>query len=132
MAYFSLQSETHSTKSNTNDLYDYMSDFNHFKHLLPTDKIENFECTSDQCSFGIKGLTSLTIKIKERQPKSKITFETLGLAKFVFTLHIHLSPNQTTYVQMEGDLNPFIKVMAEKPLLELVNTMASKLSALEI
>ncbi len=132
MAYFSLQSETHSVKSNTNNLFDYMSDFNHFKHLLPTDKIENFECTSEQCSFNIKGLTSLTIKIKDKTPKSKITFETLGLAKFVFTLHIHLTLNQTTHVQMEGDLNPFIKVMAEKPLLELINTMALKLSQIEI
>ena len=138
MAYFSLQSETHSVKSNTNDLFDYMSDFNHFKHLLPTDKIENFECTSEQCSFSIKGLTTLTIKIKDASrssatnPNSKITFETLGLAKFVFTLHIHLVANQTTHVQMEGDLNPFIKVMAEKPLLELINTMALKLSQIEI
>lgn len=138
MSYFSLQSQTHSTTSRTNDLFDYMSDFNHFKHLLPTDKIENFECSANQCSFGIKGLTTLTIKIKEASrasatnPNSKITFETLGLAKFVFTLHIHFSENQTTHVQMEGDLNPFIKAMAEKPLLELINTMALKLSQIEI
>lgn len=132
MSYFSILSQTHSTKSATDNLFDFMGDFNNFKHLLPEDKIENFECTSEQCSFGIKGLVPLTIKIKERQPKSKITFETLGLAKFVFTLHIHLLPNQTTNVQLEGDMNPFIKVMAEKPLSELVNTMATKLANLEI
>lgn len=109
-----------------------MGDFNHFKHLLPEDKIENFECTSDQCSFGIKGLVPLTIKIKEKTPKTKITFETLGLAKFVFTLHIHLLPEQKTNVQLEGDMNPFIKVMAEKPLSELVNTMAKKLAELSV
>lgn len=132
MSYFSILSQTHSTKSATDNLFDFMGDFNNFKHLLPEDKIENFECTSEQCSFGIKGLVPLTIKIKERHPKSKITFETLGLAKFVFTLHIHLLPNQTTNVQLEGDMNPFIKVMAEKPLSELVNTMATKLANLEI
>lgn len=109
-----------------------MGDFHNFKHLLPEDKIENFQCTAEQCSFGIKGLVPLTIKIKEREPKTRITFETLGLAKFVFTLHIHFLPEQKAYVQMEGDMNPFIKVMAEKPLLELVNTMASKLAALTI
>ena len=109
-----------------------MGDFHNFKHLLPEDKIDNFECTSEQCSFSIKGLTALTIKIKDKQPKSVITFETSGLAKFVFTLHIHLLQNQTTNVQLEGDMNPFIKVMAEKPLTELINTMASKLSNLSI
>jgi len=109
-----------------------MGDFNNFKHLLPDDKIENFQCTSDQCSFGIKGLMPLTIKIKERLPKSRITFETSGLAKFVFTLHIHLLEGQKTNIQMEGDMNPFIKVMAEKPLSDLINTMASKLAKLAV
>lgn len=132
MSYFSLLSETHTTKSSTDSLFDFMGDFHHFKHLLPEDKIDNFECTTEQCSFSIKGLTALTIKIKEKQPKSKITFETSGLAKFVFTLHIHLLQNQTTNVQLEGDMNPFIKVMAEKPLKDLINTMASKLSNLSI
>ena len=132
MAHFSLLSETHTTKSSTDSLFDFMGDFHNFKHLLPEDKIDNFECTSEQCSFSIKGLTALTIKIKEKQPKSKITFETSGLAKFVFTLHIHLLQNQTANVQLEGDMNPFIKVMAEKPLTELINTMASKLSNLSI
>jgi len=132
LAHFSILSETHSAQSTTDSLFDFMGDFNNFKHLLPEDKITNFECTSEQCSFGIKGLMPLTIKIKERLPKSQITFETTGLAKFIFTLHIHLLENQKTNVELEGDMNPFIKAMAEKPLRELVNTMATKLAAVVI
>lgn len=132
MAHFSLISETHTTKTPISVLFDFMRDFNNFKHLLPTDKIENFACTANQCSFGIKGMMPLTIKIKEFLAPNKITYETSGLAKFVFTLHIHLLNNQTTNVQLEGDMNPFIKVMAEKPLKELINTMALKLSELEV
>ena len=55
MAHFSLLSETHTTKSSTDSLFDFMGDFHNFKHLLPEDKIDNFECTSEQCSFSIKG-----------------------------------------------------------------------------
>ena len=132
MAHFSILSETHSLQSSTDSVFDFMGDFNNFKHLLPDDKINNFECTSEQCSFGIKGLMPLTIKIKERLPASRITFETTGVAKFVFILHIHLLENQKTNVELEGDMNPFIKAMAEKPLRELVNTMATKLSAVVI
>lgn len=132
MAHFIILSETHSAKSTTDTLFDFMGDFNNFKHLLPEDKIQDFECSSEQCSFGIKGLMPLTIKIKERLPKSRITFETTGIAKFIFTLHIHLLENQQTNVELEGDMNPFIKAMAEKPLRELVNTMSSKLAALSV
>ena len=132
MAHFSFISQTHFNKTKRTVLFDYMSDFNNFKHLLPSEKIENFTCTSDQCSFGIKGMTPLTIKLKNKINPSQITFETSGLAKFIFTLHIHLLENQSNHVQLEGDMNPFIKVMAEKPLNDLINVMALKLSELEI
>jgi hypothetical protein len=132
LAHFSILSETHTTQSTTESLFDFMGDFNNFKHLLPDGKIENFECTAEQCSFGIKGLMPLTIKIKEKVPIVRITFETTGIAKFVFTLHIHFLENQTTNVELEGDMNPFIKAMAEKPLRELVNTMATKLAAVKV
>lgn len=132
MAHFNILSETYTAQSSTDKLFDLMSDFNHFKYLLPEDKIGNFECTSEQCSFAIKGLMPLTIKIKDRLPKSRITFETTGVAKFVLSLHIHFLENQKTNVELEGDMNPFIKAMAEKPLRELVNTMASKLAGLTV
>jgi carbon monoxide dehydrogenase subunit G len=132
LAHFSILSATHTTQSTSESLFDFMGDFNNFKHLLPEDKIQNFECTAEQCSFGIKGLMPLTIKIKERVPASRITFETTGIAKFVFTLHIHLLNEQKTNVELEGDMNPFIKAMAEKPLSDLVNTMATRLAALKI
>jgi len=132
LAHFSILSETHTAKSTTDKLFDFMGDFNNFKHLLPEDKIQDFECTAEQCSFGIKGLMPLTIKIKERFPKSRVTFETTGIAKFVFTLHIHFLADQKTNVELEGDMNPFIKVMAEKPLSDLVNTMVSKLAGLTV
>ena len=132
MAHFSIISITHPTQSQVDKLFDFMSDFHNFKHLLPDDKIENFECTSEQCSFGIKGLMPLTIKIKEKSPFNRITFETTGIAKFVFTLHIHFKEQNKTNIELEGDMNPFIKAMAEKPLQDLVNVMASKLAGLTI
>lgn len=132
MAHFSIVSQTHPTLSSNKNLFEFMGSFNNFKHLLPEDKIENFECTDEQCSFNIKGLTKLTIHLKDKQPYDKITFQTSGLAKFVFTLHIHFLENQQSNVELEGDMNPFIKVMAEKPLSELVNTMALKLSQLTV
>jgi hypothetical protein len=132
LAHFSIISDTLSTQTKTDDLFEFMSDFNHFKHLLPEDKIENFECTSNTCSFSIKGLFPLQVKIKESLPKSRLTFETTGVAKFIFTLHIHFFEEQKTHVKLEGDMNPIVKKMVEKPLDELVNTMAKKLASLVI
>ncbi|HRD39946.1 MAG TPA: hypothetical protein PLC65_15060, partial [Bacteroidia bacterium] len=64
-----------------------------------------------------------------------IIFESEGLAKFNFLLEAELNgeadaAGQCT-VKLHGDINPFIKMMAEKPLTHLVNTMALKLSQLK-
>lgn len=132
MAHFYIVSDTHSTQTKTEELFDFMSDFNHFKHLLPEDKIENFSCTSNTCSFSIKGLFPLNVKIKESIPKSHLIFETTGVAKFIFQLHIYFTEEQKINVKLEGDMNPIVKKMVEKPLNDLVNTMAFKLASLII
>ncbi len=132
MSHFTLNSETHQTLSSTKRLFDYMCDFNNFQHLLPQDRIKDFTCNSNQCSFGINGLLNLTIKIKNTDPKNRITYETVGMGKFDFVLHIVFLEAEKTHVLLEGSMNPLIKSMAEKPLLDLINTMALKLSALKV
>ncbi|MGZ3883081.1 MAG: SRPBCC family protein [Bacteroidia bacterium] len=136
MAAFTITSDMHNTLSPVKDLYNYLIDFKNFKSILPEDKVENFESTDDSCSFTIKGITALTVKRVEQAPFSTIVFESEGLAKFNFRLQVNFtqSPEGTgsCNVQLKADLNPFIKVMAEKPLSQLVNTMTVKLSQLVI
>jgi hypothetical protein len=63
-------------------------------------------------------------------------FTSDGLAKFNFKLRVIFVGESlsigTCKVELMGDLNPFIKVMAEKPLGQLVNTMSLKLSQLQL
>lgn len=136
MAEFVIKSDTHNTKSVISDLYNYLIDFSNFKNILPEDRVENFTYTSNECSFTINGITSLKVKIADKIPFSKIKFQSEGLAKFNFELEVVFSGLPQVagecYINLTGDLNPFIKTMAEKPLTQLVNTMALKLSQLQI
>jgi hypothetical protein len=132
MAIFNITSDSLQTTSPHTDLYNYLVDFNNFKAILPEDKVENFIASADSCSFTIKGVTSLTVKRIEAIPHSKIVFESEGLAKFNFKLRVNFMKNGSCNVDLEGDMNPFIKAMAEKPLTQLVNTMAVKLSQLKV
>lgn len=136
MAAFTLQSNTHSTASTVQQLFDFLSDFKNFKEILPADKVENFEYTAEQCSFNIKGITPMTIHLAEKNPYRSLVFTSQGLAKFNFTLVAKFQGDAaatgTCSVDLQGDLNPFIKAMAEKPLGNLVNSMALKLSQLQL
>ena len=135
MAQFTIISNAEPTKATIKELYDFLIDFKNFKSILPEDKVENFEYTADTCSFNIRGITSLTIRQISKIPHSSIKFQSEGLAKFNFILETKFigeagKPGQCC-VELFADMNPFIKVMAEKPLTGLVNTMALKLSQLE-
>lgn len=103
---------------------------------MPQDKVQNFLYTADSCSFDIKGITPMKIKLLEKKPFEYILFSSEGLSKFDFKLHVHFignakEPGQCR-VDLHGDLNPFIFKMAEKSLGSLANTMSSKLAQLQL
>ncbi|MBS1651001.1 MAG: hypothetical protein JSU07_03235 [Bacteroidetes bacterium] len=136
MAEFTLLSSKYSTTSSIKSLYYFLIDFKNFKAILPEDKIENFEYKEDECSFNIRGITPLHIKIIEKSQYRIIKYSSEGLSKFNFQLHVKLNGNADEKGECEvyllGDLNPIIKSMAEKPLQNLINTMSQKLSELNL
>lgn len=136
MAEFTITSETHSTTSTLKSIFEFLTDFKNFKDIMPEDKVENFEYDFDWCKFNIRGVTPLKVILKEKTAYSKVIFESEGLAKFNFTLEASLigeaQAKGQCNVKLHGDINPFIKAMAEKPLTQLVNTMALKLSQLNL
>ncbi len=135
MAEFTIISEVQQTKATLKELYDFLTDFKNFKAILPEDKVENFEYTPDSCSFNIKGITALAIKVISKTPYTSVKFQSEGLAKFNFILEAKFvgdaNKNGQCSIELFADMNPFIKTMAEKPLTALVNTMAQRLSQLE-
>lgn len=136
MAEFTIKSNTHPTKSTLKSLFNYLIDFKNFNKILPEDKVENFEFNEEGCSFSIKGITALRIKIIDKTPFQKIVYRSEGLAKFDFVLTAYFTGEPDAVgncnIDLSGDMNPFIKTMAEKPLTQLVNTMSLKLSELDL
>lgn len=136
MAEFTITSDIQPTKATLKQLYNFLSDFKNFKSILPEDKVDNFEYTSDSCSFTIRGITAMTIKQISKTPYTSVKFQSEGLAKFNFILEAKFigEAEKTGQCQIElfADMNPFIKTMAEKPLKGLVDTMAVRLSHLEL
>ena len=136
MAEFTITSDVQPTKATLKQLYNFLTDFKNFKSILPEDKVENFEYNSEGCSFTIRGITALKIKLISKVEYTSVKFQSEGLAKFNFILEAKFigeaeKPGECN-VELFADMNPFIKTMAEKPLEGLVNTMALRLSQLEL
>lgn len=114
------------------EIFDFLIDFNNFSHLLPQEVV-NWQTSGDACSFEIKGLATIGLRINEKIPYSSITMKGEGKIPFAFSFDFQIS--ELSNVQSEvkiiahADMNPFIAMMAEKPLINLMDEIVLRLKA---
>ena len=111
------------------DVHNFLSDFRNFEKLMP-EQVANWKATEDECSFTIKGMATLGMKIKNKTPHSLIEIESSGKTPFGFGMKCMIADKQTqssVKLTLEAELNPMLKMMAEKPLTNFLNLLVSKL-----
>ena len=126
-----IESKKVEIKRNVEFVYEYLADFTHFS-MVANDKIENFKATQDRCSFTIKGMTDMGLKIIARVPNESITISndtdipsSMPLNFLIIFEFERLEPYVTrAVVKMELDANPMIAMMVKKPLEKFVNSLA--------
>ena len=126
-----IESKKVELNRNVEFVYEYLSDFTHFS-MMANDKIENFKATQDRCSFTVKGMTDMGLKIIARVPNESITISndtdipsSMPLNFLIIFEFERLEPYVTkAVVKMELDANPMIAMMVKKPLEKFVNSLA--------
>ena len=112
------------------ELFAFLSDFNNFEKLMP-EQVTNWKSTNESCSFTIKGMADLAMKMGQQTEFSQITYNSEGKKPFAFDLNTHFNSvddDQTeTQIILNADLNPMLKMMAGRPLQNFVNLLVNKL-----
>ena len=104
-----------------------LSNLERIKDRLPQDKIQDFEFDSDSCSFAVAPVGKITFRIVEREPNKTIKFETTNspVPLFLWIQLKQVAPEDTKMkMTIKADLNPFIKPMVSKPLLDALDKIA--------
>lgn len=111
-------------------VYGFIGNFNNFTKLLP-EQVENWQSSEDSCSFEVKGLAKLGLRITGRTPYSAVCMESDGNLPFNFTLNTLISETAPDQCQVQlvidSDMNQFIAMMAATPLTNFINSVAQKL-----
>tara|TARA_B100000809_G_scaffold47690_1_gene42373 strand:+ start:32651 stop:32983 length:333 start_codon:yes stop_codon:yes gene_type:complete len=104
---------------------------NNFKQLFPQDKISDWEATAEICSMKVKSMGTLGLKRVASTANSLIYLDSHGKVPFKFTLNIFISKAENNKAKVhlifDGVINPFMKMMVEKPLIEFFNGLVIKL-----
>ena len=112
------------------EVFDYLKDMNNFKHLLPEDKISNWQADKDHCSFKIQGTTTISFIVESSEEPNHIHLISGDESPFSFKLDIHLDEENgitTGYQIFDADINMFMKMMVEKPLQNLFDYIVDRL-----
>lgn len=117
--------------TNQEEVYNFLMDMNNFKELFPSDKVEKWEATSDNCSCKVKNMGTIELKRVASTPNSLIYLDSYGKTPFKFTLNLFISEKDTSscnaHLEFDGEINPFMKMMLEKPLTEFFEKLVLRL-----
>lgn len=133
MANTIIKSEVKTIKASQEEIFNFLSDFNNIKQLLPEDKISEWTSTVDDCSFKIQGTATIPLVKDSVEEFSRINIVSGPKAPFPFTLVAHINTLDgdagcESYLVFDGEINAFLKMMVVKPLTNLFDYMSHKLS----
>ena len=111
-----------------------LSNIERIKDKLPKDKLEQMTFDSDSISVSVNPVGQIKLRIVEREAPKGIKFETAD-SPVPFNLWIQVVPNGDNASKMKltikAELNPFIKGMVKKPLMEGLEKIADLLQVIK-
>lgn len=108
----------------------FLKDSQNLIHLLPKDQFSDWKATTTECSFKVQGGVIISLIQDGSEGSSKIYMKAGEKSPFPFRLTIHVIPTgeQTEgYIEFDGEVNVFLKMMVQKPLTALFNMMSENL-----
>ncbi len=127
-----IESKTVTVPQGSNEVFDFLSNFNNFEKLMP-EQVINWSSDNEKCSFDIKGMATLGMAYEEKVKPNLLRIRKDGKAPFDFFLNCHITDEgDQSRVQLvfDADLNPLLKMMAEKPLTNFLNMLTDKFAEL--
>ena len=124
-----LTSDKVIVNATSKSIVDFLKDSSNLIHLLPTEQISDFKATKEECSFKVQGGITISLN-QDGEEEGKIFMRSGEKSPFPFRLTLHVIDvgEQTEgYIEFNGEVNVFLKLMVEKPLSALFNIMSTKL-----
>jgi hypothetical protein len=113
-------------------IYHFITNFNHFKELLPEGRVSGWESSEEQCSFQVDPVGKIRLQIIEKNPHSLVKISTVPeFSNYQFTLWIQLKQvkeNDTRIkITIEPKVNMMLLSMIKGPLKQLVDGLIDKI-----
>ncbi|MBI1316608.1 SRPBCC family protein [bacterium] len=114
------------------ELLAYMGQFSNFESLMPEEVVQ-FEAYEDGFTFGLKGFPAVKLMRADDAAPGTIALKSRG-GMIDFRLVCTVQPTDETHstaqLVFDGDLNPMLRMMVEKPLTHLIQRLSEAMGQL--
>ena len=126
-----LESPKVTVKKNQKEMYDFLTQVENYKQLMP-ESMEKFEITApDSFLFALKGMPQIELKIQEtHEPDLVVLGSTSDKFNFMLNANIEASGDDSSDVQLlfEGKFNAMMEMMVKSPLIKFITTLSENIS----
>ena len=121
-------------KKAAEDIFNFLMNFNNFQKLMPEGKVSGWHSSDKDFSFVFSGMARIGMAFSSNLPHKEIHIKSNGSNPFEFTLKVLIDGKgdgtSEVFMDFEAEINPFIKVMVEKPLESFFNALTQNLQKL--
>jgi carbon monoxide dehydrogenase subunit G len=123
-----IESQEVSIDKDQKEVIDFLSDLSNYAELMP-DRIKSWEVNGDVADVYIEGLGKYQIQFEEKTD-SGVVLSPVGSVPVNFTININtrnLDNSTAVKGEIHAKLNMMMKMMAQKPLQEMIDVQVTRL-----
>ena len=112
-------------------LFAFVTDIRNFERFVPSGSIRNWQAEREFCSFNVSMLGIVTVRLLTKEKFTKVVYNGDALKKNDFELVLEITDNNQSpaeaKVLLSADLNPVMKMMADKPVKQFLEMLISEM-----
>jgi hypothetical protein len=128
-----FQSRSGKLSCNAQEVFTFVTDVRNFEQFIPKGSINNWTADKESCSFSVSMLGTVSVRQAEKKEFSKVVFNGDALKKNDFSLTLSISDNlkepADVIVALSADLNPMMKMMAGKPIIQFLEMLIKEMES---
>lgn len=117
--------------SSDKEVFNFISDIRNFERFVRNDIITDWQADKRSCNFRVPTLGNINLYVTDTKPDSRIAFSGTILNSNPFSLYFLISGisdnSAEVKVTLDADLNPVLKMMAEKPICQFLETLVNEM-----
>jgi len=116
---------------NPEEIFNFVTDIRNFHRFAPSGAIVDWIAEKESCRFEVPSIGNVNFKVTEKEQFKKIIFSGNALQNTSFSIVLNITENSEdlaeVIIDLQAELNPFLKMMAEKPIVKFLETLINEM-----